>query len=152
MSTLLAKIQHEDSAIKSPGEIFSIEQLDAVLDSLIKHSPYDAPWMAHVTRANGDTVSIGLGKPLILDSTGEPLSSGPRPDITVFSWVQADGEPPYYWSNGGTPAAGNFVFFINGHWTEFSPESAVDMRTARQTLLEFITGSGLPKNIGWEVV
>ena len=152
MHTLLAKIQHEDSAIKTPVEIFSIEQLDAVLDSLIEHSPSDAPWMAHVTRANGDTISIGLGKPLLLDSNGEPVSGGLRPDITVFSWVQANGEPPYYWSNGGTPASGNLVFFIDGHWTEFLPESAVDMGTAHQTLLEFITGSGLPKNIGWKVV
>jgi hypothetical protein len=148
----LAKVQHEDSSISNPLEIFSLEELDTVLDSLIEHSPFDAPWMAHITRANGDTVSVGLGRPLILDSGGEASSAEPQPDITVFSWVQADGMPPYYWSRGGRPASGRIVFFIDGHWTEFFPQAAIDIPTARRTLHEFIAGSGLPKTIGWEVV
>ena len=152
MCASLGKVQHEDSSIKNPLEIFSFEELDAVLGSLIEHSPPDAPWMAHITRANGDTVSVGLGRPLILRSDGEPSSTEPRPDITVFSWVQADGKPPYYWSRGARPASGRFVFFIDGHWTEFFPQSAIDIPTARRTLQEFITGSGLPKTIGWEVI
>jgi hypothetical protein len=55
MRSLLATIDHDDPMLTKPAEVFSVQKFDVLLDTLTQHSPADAPWMAHVTRANGDT-------------------------------------------------------------------------------------------------
>jgi hypothetical protein len=145
----MATVVHTDPKVPSPVELFSVTDLDNVLDTLTVDSPADAPWMAHVTRSNGDTLSVGLGKPLVVDEDGELDNDAARPDITVLSWVAADHDPPYFAARATVPLPHSFVFFAEGSWSEFSAEFGVATGVAREVLREFIAGEGLPTGIEW---
>jgi hypothetical protein len=149
MRSLLATIEHDDPALANPVAVYSVQELDAVLDTLAEHSPADAPWMAHVTRANGDQISIGLGRPLVVDPAGDVLADEPRPEATVLSWIRAGGMPPYYVAKGTISSRRIFVFFTYGHWSEFLPEHCLDVKAARRVLREFVTSAGRPASVEW---
>ena len=133
-------------------EVSTVKDFDALLDRLAAESPADAPYLANVIRSNGDSLTIGLGAPLLVDETGEPLRGSFDEPLTVLSFVASGGDAPYYASRGVTPASHNFVFFAFGHWTEFRALHAIPVPVARQGLREFVTSPRLPASVQWEEV
>ena len=126
-------------------EVDSIEQLDALLDSV--SFPAEAPVIAIVRRKNGDTFAIGVGKPVLYP---EDEDDSDLPDITVANIAPANGGPPSYTSHTDSPYPGDICFFYNGSDSEFGGEAAVPRQKAREALRQFLTSEGLPTAIDWQ--
>jgi hypothetical protein len=133
-------------------EVSTIADLDSLLDRLTVESPTEAPYLANVIRVNGDTLTIGLGTPLLVDEAGELLPGSFEQPLTVLSFVSQSGDPPYYVSRASTPASHNFVFFMCGHWTEFAACNAIPEPLARRAVREFAASTEMPTSVEWEEV
>lgn len=133
-------------------EVSTIADLDSLLDHLTAESPTEAPYLVTVIRANGDTLTIGLGTPLLVDEAGELLPGSFEQPLTVISFVSQSGDPPYYASRTSAPASHNFVFFMCGHWTEFAACNAIPEPLARRAVREFVASNEMPALVEWEEV
>src|SRR5689334_12992037 len=58
-------------------EVASVSEVDRVLDRLAQSFPADAPVLVDVIRANGDSLAIGLGEPVLYpdDDDYEPTEA-----------------------------------------------------------------------------
>jgi hypothetical protein len=110
----------------------SVEALDRLLDDLNEEARLK-PFMAELQSANSDTMSIGLGR-----------------DVSVLSWVQASGDPPYFASKGaGDNRNAVEVFFYRGQWSEFPAWSTIPVGLAREAMRRFFRSGTLPENVTW---
>jgi hypothetical protein len=145
-------VEHGSGPKPIRTEVSTIVDLDALLDRLAAESPPPAPYLANVIRSNGDSLTIGLGAPLLVDEAGELLPGSFEEPLTVLSFVGRGGDPPYYASRASAPASHNFIFFAFGHWTEFQGLHAIPVAVARQGLRDFVSSTKLPASVQWEEV
>lgn len=114
----------------------TVEELDALLDSITKRVSPETPQAVNVVRANGDCLTIVLGAPL----------------GSWLSFVGSSGNPPYFVSLGEPNANGIFTFYIDlDHHTESQMRNVIPQSEARQALREFVLHSAqLPRCVSWE--
>jgi hypothetical protein len=126
-----------EQATNEPFDVLTADELHERLDALHAAEAGEvAPAMATLELASGDALTIGLGR-----------------DETVLSFTPASGDPPYFASRGGGAADEPvLVFFVEGHWTEFSRRNAVSWAAGRQAMLDFMETGDLSNVIAWEEV
>ena len=135
---------HSEAAI-------SVEHLNAILDEIHGQRAKSEPVLAVVTRSNGDTLAVGLGTPLFVDSSGATVDFTPPWPMSVLNFVAKDLDPPYFSSVGDATFPWLFVFYFNGHWSEFPARKAVPFGTAREAISSFVQmNTGLPTVVAWE--
>ena len=113
--------------------VSSVQELDALLDSLTVEAEQDTPFMVALSREDESTLSIGLGRP-----------------ESVASYVPGSLDPPYLVSRGKGEGDGPVEFFFGGQMTEFPPTSAVPVEAARDALRVFFETGELSPNLDWE--
>jgi hypothetical protein len=120
---------------RSSVKAATLSELDAILDSIAKEVSPDLPQAVHVTRENGDCLSIVLGA-----KTG-----------SVLNFVAASGDPPYFSSLGNPSAKGIFTFYVaEDHHSEMPAWHVVSECETREAVREFVSRpTGLPRNIAW---
>jgi immunity protein Imm1 of predicted polymorphic toxin system len=125
-------------AWRSTVEVNSIAEVDQSLDAIYKEISSERPQAIHITRTNGDCLSVVLG----------------AVDGSVLSFVGQTGDPPYFVSLGDPAAKGVLTYFLwPDHHTEALARNVVPEMEARQAVREFVSlSSGLPKNITWTEV
>lgn len=133
-------------------QVASVAELDALLDRLAATFPADAPVMVDVIRANGDALAIGIGTPMLYPDADEYEITDSDRELTVLSFVVADGNPPYYNSLTQGPFPGDIVFFYLGQDSEFGGEAAIPSLQGREAVRQFVSGEGLPNNVLWQEV
>src|SRR5262249_15300912 len=108
---------------RSPATAATISELDAILDSIAKEVSPDQPQAVHVTRENGDCLTIVLG-----------AKAG-----SVLNFVAASGDPPYFSSLGDPSAKGIFTFYVaEDHHSEAPAWHVVSEKEARAAVREFV--------------
>ena len=110
----------------------SVHALDTLLDELVRECDAGSPLLVDVTRANGDTLTIGLGYPNI-----------------YLTYNQASGLPPYLASLAETVRGGIVVFYYFGHWTEVPAQHLVPAASARNAVREFARTGELSDELCW---
>jgi hypothetical protein len=115
------------------ARVSSVAALDELLDELSRQAEGERPFIVELVADSGATVSIGLGRPL-----------------SVANFVPASLDPPYLQSSGGDSSAEELVFYYQGDYSEFPPESGIPIDQARQCLRQFLTNGELPSNIAWQ--
>ncbi|HVV59993.1 MAG TPA: Imm1 family immunity protein [Gaiellaceae bacterium] len=83
---------------------------------------------------DGTTCRIGLGR-----------------DVSFATFDTSPG-PPYFVSRGNLDWDGELVFFYDGHWTDFEPEAAIPVETAKASLVELFRTGARPAIIDWDEV
>jgi hypothetical protein len=116
----------------------SIRELDDILNAIAKEVSSELPQAVHVTRTNGDCLSIVLGSK----------------EGSILNFIAKSGDPPYFVSLGDPKAIGVFTFYIApDHHSEALAANVVSEVEARQAIREFVSHShGLPSNINWTEV
>jgi len=115
------------------ARISSVAKLDELLDELSRQAESEKPFIVELVADNGATLSIGLGQPL-----------------SVANFVPASLDPPYMQSLGGDSSTDELVFYYQGDYSEFPPESAIPTQQARECLRQFLATGELPNNIAWQ--
>jgi hypothetical protein len=117
------------------AEVMSADELEALLRRIARECK--RPVLATVRRADGDMLSIGLGRP-----------------FSVLTYVGADEDPPYLTSVGGAAPAERVHFDYHGEPSEFSRHNAVGTDEAFAVVRAFVQSSGLPlpQVVSWEEV
>jgi hypothetical protein len=117
------------------AEAGSDDELVALLRRIAADCP--RPVLATIRRADGDTLSIGLGRP-----------------YSVLTYAAAGDEPPYLTSVGTAAPAERFRFDYLGEPSEFGRHNAVGVEEAFAVVREFVRSSGLPlpELVRWEEV
>ena len=109
------------------------------LDRLLHDALIDAGssfTMAELVSPLGVACAIGLGR---------------ERSVVTFNASYAD--PPYFVSRGDLAAEGEpLVFFYNGHWTGFGPETSVPNDQALLALKEFYETSERPTAVAFDEV
>jgi len=108
-------------------------ELDAILDDLHTKCDRNQPILAAVESINGDTLTIGLGS-----------------ELSLLSFVQGNGKPPYLSSVGNCHEDGVSVFYYMGEWTEIPKRRLIPLPLARQAMRSFIVTGKIPNNVNWE--
>jgi hypothetical protein len=116
----------------------SIEELDAGLDAIAKVVTPEMAQAVHITRTNGDCLTVVLG-----------ARAG-----SVLSFVAKSGEPPYFVSLGDPTANGAIPYCVESdHHSEALTRSVIPEEEARKALREFVCqSSGLPRDVVWAEV
>lgn len=116
----------------------TVEELDALLDSITKQVSSDIPQAVNVIRANGDCLTIVLGAPL----------------GSCLSFVSSSGNPPYFVSLGDPNAKGIFTFYVElDHHSETLMRNVITQADARQAIREFVLHPArLPRCVTWAEV
>ncbi len=92
------------------------------------------PLLVELTRPNGDSLSIGLGR-----------------ETSVLSFVQDSDDPPYFVSMGGKGSSSDPVhFFLYGTWSEFPPECFIPVHLALDAAIVFAETGELDKTVDWD--
>lgn len=112
--------------------IGSADELERQLDLLEQRGREGEPFIVELVDPRAGTLGIGVGR-----------------DESVASFNGPDGEPPYYVSAGNRSEQSELVFYYQGTWTEFGPESAVPVKDARAAMESFFATGGLPGEIAW---
>ena len=114
----------------------TVEELDALLDSITKQVSPETPQVVNVVRANGDCLTIVLG-----------AASG-----SWLSFVCSSGDPPYFVSLGEPSAKGLFTFYVDlDHHSESQMRNVIPQAEARQAIREFVLHPAqLPRCVSWE--
>jgi Immunity protein Imm1 len=112
--------------------VSSTEELERELDRLERRGREGDPFIVELVEPSAGTLGIGVGR-----------------DESVASFNRADGEPPYYVSAGNGDGAEELVFYYQGTWSGFGPESAVPAARARAAMASFFATGELPDDIAW---
>jgi hypothetical protein len=117
------------------AEADSADDLVALLRRIASNCP--RPVLATVRRADGDTLSIGLGRP-----------------YSVLTYAADGDEPPYLTSVGTVPPTERVRFDYLGVPSEFGRHNAVGVEDALAVVGVFVRSSGLPLPalVGWEEI
>jgi hypothetical protein len=141
-------VNPEDYSVRD--EIRDFATADELVDCVASLRTADFgefPPLGIIRRANGDTLSVGLGAPILYpDNEDEPTG----PDFTVMTYVPADGGPPTYTSHGAVAFEGEFAYYYFGNDSEYGGEAAVELPQALEVIRQFAEGDGLPDAIAWE--
>ena len=136
---MLAKVTWGQSRHR---EVSGLSELDEQLDAIAAEATGSI--LAQVTRANGDSLAIGLG------TAGE---------MSVLSFASASLEPPFYVAVGAAADGADaldvsdeylvlFTFGLNH--AEFHGKHMLGLERARDAMREFVVGEGLPPSVRWE--
>ncbi len=120
------------------AEIGSLGALDETIDRLQRKAEEASPIIVEVQRADGEILSIGLGR-----------------EEAVLSFTAASGNPPYYVSSSGWQAGENediLDYDFYGHRAEIRRRYLVPMQQARDALRFFWETGERTKDIIWEEV
>lgn len=119
---------------KASGEkrVRSVPELDALLDMLHGKSR-ERPILVDVTSDDGNTLTIGVGS-----------------ELSVLSYVPANGDPPYLSSIGNPNDEGVVVFGYMGEWTEIPTRNLVPAMLAREVMRHFVRTGELSDAVRWE--
>lgn len=112
--------------------VHSADELERELDRLEQRGRQGDPFIVELVEPTAGTLGIGVGR-----------------DNSVASFNRADGEPPYYVSAGNGGGHEELVFYYQGTWTGFGPESAVPADRARAAMATFFATGELPDEIAW---
>jgi hypothetical protein len=112
--------------------INSVDKLKPHPDRLERRGREGEPFIVELVEPTAGTLGIGVGR-----------------DDSVASFNGADGEPPYYVSAGNGDGREELVFYYQGTWTGFGPESAIPAERARAAMASFFAGGVLPEDIAW---
>jgi hypothetical protein len=95
------------------------------------------PLLAEVIRADGDRLSVGLGRP-----------------GSFLTYIPADGDPPYLSVVGDAPEDEEVCFDCNGEPSFYSARNTVPFNVALEVACRFAESSGLPlpSVVEWEEV
>ena len=110
----------------------SVEDLERRLDLLEQRGREDEPFIVELVDPEAGSLGIGVGR-----------------DRSVASFNGPDGDPPYYVSAGNGSDEDELVFYYQGTWTEFAPESAVPAADARAAMASFFATGERPDEIAW---
>lgn len=112
----------------------STDRLDRVLDSIAGSADPHNPIGVEVSRRNGDSLLIALGR-----------------EESVLSFVGASLDPPYFSSVGNEGADGHFVYSLRGEYSEVPRSHVIETQLARETVRKFVSEDGLPTVVRWDV-
>ena len=112
--------------------VASEEELARELDRLEQRGREGEPFIVELVEPAAGRLGIGVGR-----------------DESVASFNRADDEPPYLVSTGNGGVQEELVFYYQGTWTEFDPESAVPAERARAAMVTFFATGELPDDIAW---
>ena len=134
----------------SAVDLGSLEDVEALLDTLDHaHSDGRAVLVA-LTRPNGDSLRISVGRPTYLDQTEQPVAYDPPYPPAVLTFTYSHQDPPYYSSFNEAPLPWDLAVFADGELTEVEAIKAVPMSAARAAVREFLFKDGLPTSVLWE--
>jgi hypothetical protein len=116
----------------------TIEELDALLDSITQQVSSERPQAVDVVRTNGDCLTIVLGA--LVGS--------------CLSFVGNTGNPPYFVSLGDPNAKGIFTFYVAlDHHSETHLRNVIPHAEGRQAIREFVLHPArLPTCVTWTEV
>ena len=125
-------------AWRSTAKANSVDEVDDILDAIAKEVSPTLPQAVHVTRANGDCMTIVLG-----------ARRG-----SILSFIAKSGNPPYFMSLGDPTAKGVFTFYIEpDHHSEALASNVISKAVARKAVREFVSRSPeLPTSVTWTEV
>lgn len=115
-------------------DVADLEDLDDLLDN-IHAAAVTAPVLVSVIRADGESLTIGLGR-----------------ELSVLSHVPADLNPPYRASAGDLEGEELVNYSFQGSYSEFPITDCVPIAKARFALREFATDGTLSATIRWHEV
>lgn len=107
------------------GTVASVEELQALLHQMAKECL--RPVIATVVRADGDMLSIGLGRP-----------------ISFLTYIPKDDKPPYLSVLGADRTGGEVCFDFNSEPTFFSKRNTVPFEIGLEVMRQFVLSAGLP--------
>ena len=114
--------------------VATTEELESLLDRLhLEHEDAEPILAVIESQINGDSLAIGLGRPL-----------------SVLNFVRGSGDPPYLTSLGTSDEEKTMEFDFMGQISEFPIRNAVPTDTAREAVHEFVKTGGLPRTVRWE--
>jgi hypothetical protein len=127
---------HEPVCASLPGgrtEVGSPEELRQWLRRIAAECP--RPLLAEVVRADGDRLSVGLGRPR-----------------SFLTYIPADCDPPYFNVVGDAPEGEEVCFDCNGEPSFYSARNTVPFEVALEVACRFAQSSGLPlpDSVVWE--
>jgi hypothetical protein len=116
-------------------EVHSPQELRHWLRLIAAECP--RPLLAEVVRADGDRLSIGLGRPR-----------------SFLTYVPEDGDPPYFSVVGDAPEGEEVNFDCNGESSFYSARNTVPFEVALEVVCRFAQSGGLPLPdlVAWEEV
>ena len=114
--------------------VADLDELDDLLDH-IHASTVAAPVLVSVIRADGESLTIGLGR-----------------ELSVLSHVPADMNPPYRASAGDVEGDELVSYSFQGSYSEFPMTDCVPLADARFALREFAANGTLSARIRWHEV
>ena len=125
-STVCAALSDGASSVGSPRELVEL------LRRIAAECP--RPVIATVVRADGDQLSVGLGRP-----------------VSFLTYVPADNDPPYY-SVVGADADGEVCFDYAEEPSFYAARNTVPFEVALEVACRFAQSSGLPLPdlVAWE--
>jgi hypothetical protein len=117
---------------KGAASVSAQGELVALLRRLAVECP--RPVVAHIVRADGDQLCIGLGRA-----------------VSILNYIPADNNPPYY-EVVGEPAGGEVCFDYAEEPTYYAARNTVPFEVALQVACRFAGSSGLPLPdlVAWE--
>jgi hypothetical protein len=136
------------STVEKSAEFEDVETMDRLLDEIDQALPAEAPVLVSVVRASGDSLAIGLGRAILYP---EDENADEPPDLTILNYCSASGEGPSYTSRSDSPFEGDLSFFYLGQESEFDGSAAIAKDAARAAIRQFVSGTGLPDSIDWEM-
>jgi hypothetical protein len=127
---------HKEVCLSLPNgyvEVCSPRELRRWLRRIAAECP--RPLLASVVRADGDRLSIGLGRPR-----------------SFLTYIPADGNPPYFSVVGDAPADEEVNFDCNGESSFYSARNTVPFKVALEVACCFAKSSDLPLPdlVAWE--
>jgi immunity protein Imm1 of predicted polymorphic toxin system len=127
----------------------STDELGETLAELYSAYADAPPILARITRSNLDSLLIGLGRPYLANSAPDSPIRAPA-DVSCLAFESNSGDPPYYSARTGNTATESLVWFLDGHWTELPPSTAIPFSTAIEAIKEFVSVLGLPSSVHWQ--
>jgi hypothetical protein len=117
------------------SEVGSPDELRHQLRRIATECP--RPLLAEVVRADGDRLSVGLGRPR-----------------SFLTYIPADGDPPYFSVVGDALEGEEVCFDCNGEPSFYSARNTVPFEMALEVACRFAESSGLPLPglVVWEEV
>ena len=107
------------------------------------------PVIGRITRAAGDSLLIGLGRPFLATSIDDEEFTATSDDRTFIAYEAPDARPPYLSARTDQPGNDDLVWFADGSWTEIPARSGLALSHGLEIVLEFLVRDGLPTRASW---
>jgi hypothetical protein len=117
--------------------VAAVEELDAILDTVHRHSDPQRPVIAFLEFPHNCRVDIGLGAPESI--------------VIIWpAWPQPDADTYYVTVNPARPEGTKWFWLHGAADTEFERRHLIPLESARRVVREFFRTGARPDDVEWE--